>query len=411
MLFLHFLNRVKCKVLILNFLFCRTRNPFRLNVNYEHDLVNRTIAIIGFVQALFGILLFITKRPRHISFYILIVWLALIAIFLSALLLPFQVVDYFKPGIFPLLFLFGPLLYLYIGSLTIENFRLKPKSFTHLIPFVVICIHRSLVNVVPITSSSDLTENPHYIYNKIYYSFFILSLLVYWFLSLKLVLNHRKNIPYHFSNYTPRNTLNWSIFVLSLFLIFFIADFSMYYIRKILQIEIPVFTLLPVNLTLFTFIIILFGTNQTVIYPGIKNAQKEDFLKDENSVLKSDRKLLNEKQKETLSETVNQYLKDKKPYLNPEYSLQMMADDLSISREKLSYLINSGQQKNFYKLINEFRVEEVKKKLLNPNFKHYTVLGVGLDCGFNSKTSFNRIFKEETGLTPSEYKKANSVKA
>jgi AraC-like DNA-binding protein len=371
--------------------------------------MNRTIIIVGLVESLFGILIFLTKRPRHISFYFLIIWLALISIFLGALLLPFQVVDYFKPGIFPVLFLFGPLLYLYLGSLTMENFRLRLKSLVHLIPFLVICIHRSLVNVVPITSSSNLTENPHYIYNKIYYSFFILSLLVYWFMSLKLVLNHRKNIPYHFSNYTPRNTLNWSVFVLSLFLIFFIADFSMFYIRKILQIEIPLFTLLPVNLTLFTFIIILFGSNQTVIYPNKKNAQKADFLKDANSTLKSNRKLLDEKQKEIITKTIFQYLRNQKPFLNPDYSLQMMADDLDISREKLSYVINSGQQKNFYKLINEFRVEEVKEKLLNPNFKHYTVLGVGLDCGFNSKTSFNRIFKEETGKTPSEFKKANTI--
>ena len=87
-----------------------------------------------------------------------------------------------------------------------------------------------------------------------------------------------------------------------------------------------------------------------------------------------------------------------------------MADDLEISREKLSYLINTGQQKNFYKLINEFRIEEVKERLQNPHFNHFTVLGIGLECGFNSKSSFNRIFKEETGLTPSEFKKQHSPK-
>ncbi len=84
----------------------------------------------------------------------------------------------------------------------------------------------------------------------------------------------------------------------------------------------------------------------------------------------------------------------------------MMAEDLNISRHKLSEAINNGQKKNIYKLINEFRVEEVKEMLVNPAFNHFTVLGIGLECGFNSKTSFNRIFKEETGLTPTEYKRA-----
>ena len=370
------------------------------------------ISVVGFVQALFGIVLFIAKRPGHLSFYFLIIWLALIAVFLGAGLLPFQVVEYYKPGIFPILFLFGPLLYLYLSSLTIENFKLKPVILLHGIPFLAVSIHRSMVSAVSITSSSNLSENPDYIYNKIYYSFFIISLLIYWLLSIKLVVQHKKNIPYNFSNYTPRNTLNWSILVLSLFLFFFIADFSMFYVRNVLQIEIPGISLLPFNLTVFTFIIIFFGINQTVIYPKNKNLENSSILKDENlSSVKSDRKLLDEKQIKILSDTVFKYLSDEKPYLNPDYSLQMMADDLKITREKLSYLINNEQQKNFYKLINEFRITEVKEKLINPHFRHYTVLGIGLDCGFNSKTSFNRIFKEETGFTPSEYKKYKSEKS
>ena len=91
---------------------------------------------------------------------------------------------------------------------------------------------------------------------------------------------------------------------------------------------------------------------------------------------------------------------------NPEYNLQMMADDLQISRHKLSHIINSGQQKNFYKFINQFRVAEVKLMLTDPSYHHYSVLGIAMECGFNAKTSFNRIFKEETGLTPTEYKLA-----
>jgi AraC-like DNA-binding protein len=82
----------------------------------------------------------------------------------------------------------------------------------------------------------------------------------------------------------------------------------------------------------------------------------------------------------------------------------MMADDLAISRHKLSHVINSGQKKNFYKFINHFRVEEAKTMLADPSFDHYSVLGIAMECGFNAKTSFNRIFKEETGLTPTEFK-------
>jgi AraC-like DNA-binding protein len=149
---------------------------------------------------------------------------------------------------------------------------------------------------------------------------------------------------------------------------------------------------------------IFFGINQSVIY-NKQRVVKEEPDNSENQEARYLRSSLNEKQMEELTNTVFQYLKNKKPYLNPDYSLQMMAEDLNISRHKLSEAINNGQKKNFYKLINEFRVEEVKEMLVNPAFSHYTVLGIGLECGFNSKTSFNRIFKEETGLTPTEYKR------
>lgn len=369
--------------------------------------MNKTISILGAVQSLFGIIIFLAKRPRHISFYFLILWLSLIAIFLGSGLLPFQVDKYFKPGIFPILFLFGPLLYMYISSLTIENFRLKTVSLVHLIPFLLICVHRSIIGVIPMNSPSDLSENPFYVYNKIYYSIFIVSLFVYWFLSLKLVFQHKKNIPNNFSNYTRRNTLNWSIFVLSLFLVFFVADFSMFFIHKVLKIEIPTLSVLPINLTLFTFIMIFFGINQNAIYPSKNKEFRPDFAEVETvSAGKNDRSLLNENQLDVLAAIIFEYLTSKKPYLNPEYSLQMMVDDLTISREKLSYFINNSQQKNFYKFINEFRIKEVKEKLLDPGYSHYTVLGIGFECGFNSKTSFNRTFKDETGLTPSEYKRS-----
>ena len=149
--------------------------------------MTKTILIVGFVQSLFGVLIFITKKPRHFSFTILTIWLAIIAIFLGALLLPFEVVDYFKPGIFPILFLWGPLLYIYVSSLTIENYKLKRSSFLHLLPLLAVGIHRSMVEVISVTGHSGFNENPNFIYNKIYYLLLGVSLLSYWIFSLNLI--------------------------------------------------------------------------------------------------------------------------------------------------------------------------------------------------------------------------------
>ncbi|WP_198439914.1 helix-turn-helix domain-containing protein [Pareuzebyella sediminis] len=364
-----------------------------------------TITIIGLVQSLFGILIFLTKRPKHLSFIFLSIWMAVIAIYLGASLLPFQVVDYFKPGIFPIMFLIGPLLYLYVSSLTIEDFRLKPIQLLHLLPFLLIVIHRATVQVVPISSTPDLVENPDYLFNKIYYSLLIVSVFGYWFFGLKLLIKHRKKIPLYFSNYTSKNTLSWLIFVLSLFLFLFITSFFVFFISNVLELGLIRYSTLSVNLTIFTFIMVYFGINQTAIYEmrptGPKNENGGAYT--DSSEPKYASSALTDEQLEEIAEIILKYLKESKPYLNNEYNLQMMARDLALSKHTLSQVINRGQKKNFYRFINGFRVEEVKEKLTDPAFEHYSILGIAHECGFNSKTSFNRIFKEETGLTPTQY--------
>ena len=368
--------------------------------------MQQTIAIIGFIQSLFGLLIFISKRPKHISFVFLSVWMAVIAVFLGSLLLPFQVTDYFKPGIFPVLFLFGPLLYLYVGSLAVENFRLKKTDLLHLLPMLAVDIHRTIAGPSSIGNVADVANTPQVLYNKIYYTLLVFSYLFYWIFSLKLLLEHHRKIPYQFSNYNSRNSLRWLTFVLTLFLVLFVNDLISSYITRVLGFTIPRFSSMSLNFTIFTFIMIFFGINQNAIY--ISQPENQILVLPENSEkqqAKQIRNSISDDQLNDLNARIIGYLKNNKPYLNPDFSLQMMADDLKVSRQKLSEVINQGQKKNFYKLINEFRVQEVKDKLNNPGYNHYTVLGIGLECGFNSKTSFNRIFKDETGFTPSEFKR------
>lgn len=366
----------------------------------------KTIAIIGFIQALFGVLIFISKRPKHISFIFLSIWMTVIAVFLGSLLLPFQVTDYFKPGIFPVLFLFGPLLYLYVSSLAVENFRLKKTDILHLLPMLAIDIHRTFAGSSGISNISDLSGAPQVLYNRIYYTLLVFSYLFYWIFSLKLLLEHHRKIPYRFSNYTSRNSLRWLTFVLTLFLVLFVNDLISTYISRVLGFAIPRFSYMSLNFTIFTFIMIFFGINQNAIYKSrAENQIPIEHEIPEKLQVKQIRSNISDDQLNDLNARIIEYLHHQKPYLNSDFSLQMMADDLNVSRQKLSEVINQGQKKNFYKLINEFRVQEVKEKLNNQAFSHYTVLGIGLECGFNSKTSFNRIFKDETGFTPSEFKR------
>ena len=66
-------------------------------------------------------------------------------------------------------------------------------------------------------------------------------------------------------------------------------------------------------------------------------------------------------------------------------------------------MINEHMGKNFYTLVNDYRIEEVKRRLQDPEYSNLTILAIAYDSGFNSKSSFNTIFKEKTGMPPSEY--------
>ncbi len=98
-------------------------------------------------------------------------------------------------------------------------------------------------------------------------------------------------------------------------------------------------------------------------------------------------------------------MKTKKPYLNPELSLEMLATDVELSAGYVSQIINKKEKSNFYDFINRYRVEEAKELLANAQFNHYSLLAIGQEAGFNSKTTFNTAFKRYAGVTPSRFKK------
>tara|TARA_R110000868_G_scaffold132180_1_gene342751 strand:+ start:21600 stop:24482 length:2883 start_codon:yes stop_codon:yes gene_type:complete len=100
---------------------------------------------------------------------------------------------------------------------------------------------------------------------------------------------------------------------------------------------------------------------------------------------------------------LNQLMELDKFYLDSELGLSQLADKIGVSTNHLSMLLNDYIGKNFYDYINHYRVEEVKARLKNPDYQKQTLSSIGGDCGFNSKSAFNRIFKNLTGKTPSEY--------
>ena len=119
---------------------------------------------------------------------------------------------------------------------------------------------------------------------------------------------------------------------------------------------------------------------------------------------------VNDDSKETNADlTVLQLFKEKRLFLNPELTLQEASDELSIPKYRLTKLIKEGGYYNFYAFVNELRIDFSKELLVNlPS--NLAMDSVVADSGFQSRSTFYRVFKESTGLTPREFKEMNSIR-
>lgn len=157
----------------------------------------------------------------------------------------------------------------------------------------------------------------------------------------------------------------------------------------------------------FYFLLLFAAVTVAIVVPYIlrQRARERDRLslfidKDKYKTYtlpkKKTRKYLNE---------LLQYMEEEQPYLDPELTLPKLAYLLGISKEELSQLINKELFLNFNAFLNQYRIDEAKRKLKDPKENQFVILKIAHDVGFNSKSSFNAVFKKITGLSPTEYRK------
>ena len=104
-------------------------------------------------------------------------------------------------------------------------------------------------------------------------------------------------------------------------------------------------------------------------------------------------------------EKLKNYMNAEKPFLNPDLNLPQLSKDLDIPSHHLSQVINKNIGLNFFDFINRYRIDEIKAKIADSGYNNLSLLGIAFESGFNSKSAFNRVFKNLTGETPSQYKK------
>ncbi len=324
--------------------------------------------------------------------------------------------------ILPVVFLLQPFFYLYIKSLTSINFKCSPKQLLHFVPALIVLLMNIFLysfltynEQIQLLSFNGETSNKilkYYLYLHNYGYHYILSVqaLFYFGLIIFTIYKHKKEMSSNFSN-TEGIKLDWLIALLLIFITISTIQEIIGNIDKVVYDPIA-----RINYNLFYMFTISFigigGIIQKEIYG--KNTSSNvciDFTEDTD--IKPETKYknssLNDEAKKILIIKLKKYIEQEKPYLNNDLKLHDISDALETNRQYLSQIINETYNQNFYTLINKLRIEEAKKMFFNKKHKQLSIMGVANTVGFNSKSTFNTLFKKYSGKTPSQFIKENNL--
>jgi AraC-like DNA-binding protein len=368
------------------------------------------ILIPGIFLAAFLALLIFTSKGKVISDYFL-AGLFLIygaTILLSLVEIYNRVNGYPHPGFInvstPLIFLHGPAIWFYIKSLTDQKFNFKIVYLLHFVPFlIVLSLFSKTIYCLPVEEKIAI-DSGNSIRDDLLYPLIITGIFIstqgYYLWGILLIRNFNKRIKGYFSK-TENIDLKWLKFLL-------IAAITSYALISLLYAIDYALGLMPYGVLQITgyiiasiYIIVLgfFGLRQgnlfssTSVNLDLEKAVEMEYVKKPV-----------EKKDEVFIKKLLDYMKQGKPFLDPELTISKLADDLIVSPEYLSEILNGRLNRNFFDFVNSYRVEEFKSRITDASSDNFSIIGVAWECGFNSKATFNRVFKRVSGMTPGEYK-------
>ena len=300
--------------------------------------------------------------------------------------------------------LFGPLIYLYTLVLT-SNERSIKKRLVHLAPYLI-----NLLILVPFflkkaeekiqildyfTATITGGTDGYHTYN-ILLRFSISAIGLFYSLSSIKVLRIYSNKLLDEYSAIEKLKLDWLRNVLYSFLILsvvFILTSFITFRDPYPQFDYNVYYFLLVSILVYALSYKALNQPALITLVGKANETKTKLTAGTEDTLGHQQHL-------------KSFMVDQKPYLNGELTATKLDEDLNMSRHQLSTLLNEVIGLSFYDFINNYRIEEFKERMKLSENNHLTMFGIALDSGFNSKTSFNTIFKKATGQTPSQYKKS-----
>lgn len=331
----------------------------------------------------------------------------------------------------PTAFLYGPLAFLYVRTLTsAEGFALKWNHLVHLAPFGM---HALLLTPFYLLTGeekarvielllSQMKKEPGFNLDPMLLVL-VIQMAVYLVVSLRLIMAYSEKLKQHFSSVEKIN-LTWLRDL-------FIALFCLWCVFSIVSGFAPRFGVYKESIffvRLMEAVVILVmgfkGLRQSRVFVRIEALQTAENSKtategplavpafaDEARIVtdsaekdKYRKSSLTDGEAMKIIRQLTVMMEQDKPFLEPELTLPELSGRLSVSPNHLSQVINGELKRTFFDFVNEYRVGEARRLLTAPEYGHLSILGIAMEAGFNSKNAFYSAFKKYTGMTPSQFK-------
>ena len=388
-----------------------------------------SLLLISFSQGIIYSVLLLVKavKNENKSNYWLSLFIFLCCLYIAPWMLgfagwydnqPYRDFMFYTP--FQHLFLVGPIIFFYTQSLLNPTFKFSKKEALHLLTGFLY-----LMYIIAIWIYDKFIFRDYYFYKNgmdkdfdfWYQKLGFVSMIIYFILSIRYY-NVYKKLMFQVVSFADSILFKWIKTYLIAFLVmlllpilfdiiglfypeiksyqgswwfFLLFSIVMYYIA-ITGYSNPINSTIPFKMSFFDKnpILLLNGNNINETETTI-DIQHETF------------KVINSPEIEYWKSKIEIIIQEEQLFKNPEFTLTDLAKKLETNASVISKTINQGFQMNFNDCINNYRVETVKNRFANGEHKKSTLLGIAFDCGFNSKATFNRAFKKNTGKTPKEF--------
>ena len=287
----------------------------------------------------------------------------------------------------------GPLIFFYVLKITLPEYKFRYKDLLHFSPLLLEFGAEALAIRDSIKTGAATYDTPAFRHlNPVLHSLAFISVIIYLYLCSRLIGRFYQRLKFNGGDryryglrWLHRLLLGFGLLWL-LWIPFKAVDYFYYHNQLGIHAYYPLYLLLAVM----------------TIWMGARA-----FLRGEAGVLLEPTPFLKPPLPAEMKEQgiwLKKAMKAGRYYQDPELSLTSLAEKLELGHHELSRIINTALKKNFNDFINEYRVADVVQKMQDPAYRHITLLGVAYESGFNSQSTFSRIFKEMTGKSPLDYK-------